>query len=91
MQQQLDAIVKHMSRSGILYRQAVGEFQRAFISSALRDCKGNISKAAPKLGLHRNTLSRAVAHLGLDLGALRASGRRPPGSVSPGYRAKASG
>ena len=42
---------------------------------------GNQSKAARELGMHRNTLSRTISELDLDLGELRNAARRPPRSV----------
>lgn len=50
------------------------------------ECNGNVSKAAPKLGLHRNTWTRAIAQLELDISAFRPSVRRPPASVTAAYR-----
>lgn len=90
MTDQLDSLIKQMFQRGILYREAVSEFQKAFIASALREDKGNLSKTAPRLGVHRNTLTRMIAQLGLDITAFRPSRRRPPGSVSAIYRQKIS-
>jgi Fis family transcriptional regulator, factor for inversion stimulation protein len=90
MTDELDALIKQMYQRGILYREAVGEFQKAFIASALREDKGNLSRTAPKLGVHRNTLTRMIAQLGLDISTFRPSKRRPPRSVSATYRRKIS-
>ncbi|MFZ3214099.1 MAG: helix-turn-helix domain-containing protein, partial [Terriglobales bacterium] len=57
---------------------AVREFRKAFIARVLRENKGNQSKTARELGMHRNTLSRTVSALGLDVRALRPGSRRPP-------------
>ena len=86
MSNELDSLVKQMYQKGILYREAVGEFQKAFLASALREHKGNVSKAAPLLGLHRNTLSRTLAQLKLDATEFRPARRRPPGSVTAASR-----
>ena len=90
MSDELDSLVKRMYQGGILYREAVREFQKAFISSALREHRGNLSKTAPRLGLHRNSLTRIVAQLGLRASAFRSSGRRPPGRVGAANRQKMS-
>jgi DNA-binding NtrC family response regulator len=90
MSDELDSLVRQMYERGILYREAVSEFQKAFMASALRDYKGNLSKAAPKLGVHRNTLTRMIAQLGLNISAFRSSGRRPPASVTAAYLKKIS-
>ena len=82
MPDELDSLVKQMHQRGIFYREAVSEFQKAFVASALREHKGNLSQAAPKLGIHRNTLTRTISQLRLDIAAFRSSARRPPGSVT---------
>jgi len=61
------------------YPEAVRELRKAFIATVLRENNGNQSKAARELGMHRNTLSRTVSALGLDVRALRPGSRRPPG------------
>lgn len=81
MADDLDALVKRMHQGGILYQEAVREFQKAFIASALREHRGNVSKTAPSLGLHRNSLSRIALRLGLKVSSFRSPKRRPPGSV----------
>ena len=81
MSDELESLVQQMYREGTLYHEAVSEFQKAFVAAVLRECRGNLSKAAPRLGLHRNTLSRTMAQLGLDVAGFRPSARRPPGSV----------
>ena len=70
------------------YLEALGEFKKAFVSAALRDNKGNISKAAPALGLHRNTLTRICIELQLDIRDFRPSSRRPPKSARAALVAK---
>jgi DNA-binding NtrC family response regulator len=86
MSDELDSLVKQMHQRGILYREAVREFQKVFIASALREHKGNLSSAAPKLGMHRNSLTRVISKLGLDIAAFRSPRRRPPASVTAANR-----
>ena len=81
MQERLDSLVLQMHRGGVLYQQALCEFKKAFVSAALRDNKGNVSKTAPALGLHRNTLARICFELQLDVRGFRQSSRRPPKSA----------
>jgi Fis family transcriptional regulator len=45
---------------GILYDDALHEFERRFISRALSHADGSLSRAAALLGIHRNTLTRKV-------------------------------
>jgi Fis family transcriptional regulator len=49
--------------------------------------RGNQCKAAEELGMHRNTLSRVMAELGLSLAEVRAGLKRPPRSERPVYSA----
>ena len=70
-----------MYKSGILYNEAVREFKKKFILAVLQENKGNQCKAARQLGMHRNTLSRTIAELGLEIKALRVGTRRPPRSA----------
>lgn len=80
MRGELDALINQMHNGGILYAEAVREFRKAFITTVLRENNGNQSKAARELGMHRNTLSRLVSVLELDVRALRPGSRRLPGS-----------
>jgi Fis family transcriptional regulator, factor for inversion stimulation protein len=80
-------LVLQMYKGGILYPEAVHAFKKAFITIALRENEGNLSRLAPKLGLHRNTLARTVAQLEVDVEALRPA-RRPPGKASSAYSKK---
>jgi DNA-binding NtrC family response regulator len=72
-----------MHKSGILYSEAVREFKRRFILNVLQDHNGNQCKAARELGMHRNTLSRTISELKLDVRTLRNGARRPPRSARP--------
>ena len=83
MKDQLEALILQMYRSGILYNEAVREFKKRFILTVLQENKGNQCKAARQLGMHRNTLSRTIAELDLDIKTLRSSARRPPRSARP--------
>jgi DNA-binding NtrC family response regulator len=80
---QLEALIMQMYRSGILYGEAVREFKKRFILMVLQENKGNQCKAARQLGMHRNTLSRTIAELELDIKSLRSGTRRPPRSARP--------
>lgn len=80
MKDQLEALVSQMYQSGILYSEAVREFRKRFILTVLEQNNGNQCKAARQLGMHRNTLSRTITELDLDVRAVRAGARRPPRS-----------
>jgi DNA-binding protein Fis len=55
-----------MVERGILFDEAVREFEKRFIKRVLDRTNGNQSRAAEVLGIHRNTLSRKVVQYKLD-------------------------
>jgi DNA-binding protein Fis len=63
---QLESLVAQMVEHDIVYEDAVAEFEKRFIRKVLEKANGNQSRAAKKLGIHRNTLSRKIGDLGLD-------------------------
>jgi len=63
---QLVSLVNLMVEQGIHYEDAVAEFEKRFIKQVLENNRGNQTKAAEALGIHRNTLSRKIEELGLD-------------------------
>ena len=84
MKDQLDALINQMVEKNIYFEEALAEFQSRFIKKVLENSKGNLSKAAKALGIHRNTLSRKIGTFGFDHRPKRrsrarrqASGRRP--------------
>jgi DNA-binding NtrC family response regulator len=63
---QLEGLVTQMVERGILFDEAVGEFEKRFIKRVLERTNGNQSRAAEVLGIHRNTLSRKMTAYRLD-------------------------
>jgi DNA-binding NtrC family response regulator len=72
-----------MHSSGLRYEAAVKEFKKQYLREVLVAHRGNQCKAAEELGMHRNTLSRAMAEMELDLAEVRATLKRPPRSERP--------
>ena len=83
MKDQLQTLVQNMYRSNILYSEAVREFKRCFIATVLEENKGNQCRAARQLGMHRNTLSRTLDELKINVREFRDGGRRPPRGARP--------
>ena len=83
MKDQLEALIMQMYKSNILYAEAVREFKKKFILTVLQENKGNQCRAARELDMHRNTLSRTIAELKIDVRQLRDGGKRPPRSARP--------
>lgn len=78
MKVQLEDLTRQMYRIGIKYSEAVREFQKTFILTVLQDQRANQCRAAARLGMHRNTLRRALYDLGLDIRLIRTAARRKP-------------
>ena len=66
-----------MVERGILFEDAVAEFEKHFILSVLKRTNGNLSKAAEELRIHRNTLSKKVEKFYQNGHMLGARHRRP--------------
>ena len=60
MKEQLDTLVGLMVDRGIHFDEAVNEFEKKFIKRVLDRSRGNQSRAARLLGIHRNTLCRKI-------------------------------
>ncbi len=66
MKDQLEGLVTQMVERGILFDEAVEEFEKRFIKRVLDRTNGNQSRAAQVLGIHRNTLSRKIGEYKLS-------------------------
>ena len=66
MKDQLESLVGLMVERGIHFDEAVNEFEKKFIKRVLDRSRGNQSRAAKLLGIHRNTLSRKIGLYKLD-------------------------
>ena len=75
MKDQLEGLVNQMVERGILFGEAVSEFEKRFIKRVLDRANGNQSRAAGILGIHRNTLSRKIEEYKLDSNAHRRHAR----------------
>lgn len=87
MKRELDSLVTQMHSSGMRYEDALREFKKQYLREVLTAHRGNQCKASEELGMHRNTLSRTMAELGLSLAEVRAGLKRPPRSERPVYSA----
>ena len=87
MRRELDSLVTQMHSSGVGYEEAVREFKKQYLREVLIAHRGNQCKAAEEMGMHRNTLSRTMAELGLELSEVRAGLKRPPRSERPVFSA----
>ena len=60
MKEKLEALVSEMIERHIYLDEALDEFEKRFIQTALSKTRGNQTKAAEVLGVHRNTLNRKI-------------------------------
>jgi DNA-binding NtrC family response regulator len=63
VRERLEELVAEMVDKGIRYQDAQREFDKRFISRVVQCCDGNLSRAADRLGIHRNTLGRKMQEL----------------------------
>ena len=66
MKQQLEALVTEMVDKGILFEDAKREFEKRFIARVLQRHRGNLSRAAQDLKIHRNTLGKKIGEYKLQ-------------------------
>ena len=88
MKSRLEALVTEMVERGILFEDAVAEFEKHFILSVLKRTNGNLSKAAEELRIHRNTLSKKVEKFYQNGHMLGARHRRPRAKQAAAARSK---
>ena len=62
----LEKVIDEMVSKGILWHEAGAQFEKLFIIRVLRQQRGNVSKTAEVMDLHRNTLSKKVRLYSLD-------------------------
>ena len=72
MKQQLEALVEEMVDRGIHFTDARQEFEKRFIAHVLQRNRGNLSRAARDLKMHRNTLGKKIEQYKLQRRAGRA-------------------
>jgi transcriptional regulator with PAS, ATPase and Fis domain len=60
VKQQLEALVIEMVDKGIRFSEAKREFEKRFITRVLQQHRGNLSRAAKDLRIHRNTLGKKL-------------------------------
>ena len=63
LRERVEILCTEMIDRGILYSEAMEQFERSFITEVMRRNDGNLIRTASRLGIHRNTLSKKVKHL----------------------------
>jgi DNA-binding NtrC family response regulator len=57
----LESLCIEMIDRGILFNEAVEQFEKCFITEVTRRSDGSLVHAAEALGIHRNTLTKRLA------------------------------
>jgi transcriptional regulator with PAS, ATPase and Fis domain len=60
LKERLEALCIEMIDKGILFSEAMDQFEKCFISEVMRRNEGSLIRTAAKLRIHRNTLSKKV-------------------------------
>jgi DNA-binding NtrC family response regulator len=60
LKERIEIICKEMVEKGILFPEAMSQFERCFITEVMHRNGGNLVKTATSLRIHRNTLSKKV-------------------------------
>ena len=60
MKDQLESLIIQLVERGVPFPAAAEEFEKKYIRRVLDQTRGNQSRAARLLGMHRNTLSRKI-------------------------------
>jgi Fis family transcriptional regulator, factor for inversion stimulation protein len=58
--ERLDRLVEEMVDRGVVFEDAMREFEKRFILRVLAKSDGSLTKSADLLGMHRNTLTRKM-------------------------------
>ena len=66
MKEKLESLVAELIERRIYLDEALSEFEKRFIQGALIKTRGNQTKAAQVLGVHRNTLNRKISQYKLN-------------------------
>jgi Fis family transcriptional regulator, factor for inversion stimulation protein len=67
VKQELESLVIEMVDKGIRFSEAKREFEKRFITRVVQQHKGNLSRAAKDLRIHRNTLGKKIQDYKLQL------------------------
>ena len=60
LKDRLETICIEMIDKGILYTEALEQFENCFIGEVVNRSEGHLMKAAEQLGIHRNTLAKRL-------------------------------
>ncbi len=62
LKERLEMLCTEMIEKGILFSEAMEQFEKCFIAEVMRRNDGSLIRTAASLRIHRNTLSKKVKH-----------------------------
>ena len=83
MKNEMEQLIDRMINGGILFEEALQEFEKQFIIKMLSRHNNNLSKASIALGIHRNTLSKRVEQYQNGNGAAAKAHHKPSKKRKP--------
>jgi len=60
LKERMERFCREAVDNGILFSEAVEQFERCFVAEAMRRNNDSITRTAGALGIHRNTLSKKL-------------------------------
>ncbi len=66
LNEHLRKVVDKLVSMGISLQESQDEVEKLFIQKILANCHGNRSRAARRLGMHRNTLNQRMEKYGMN-------------------------
>jgi Fis family transcriptional regulator, factor for inversion stimulation protein len=61
VKEKMEALIVQLIDQGLLLEEALSEFEKKYILKVLEKNRGNQTKTAQTLGIHRNTLTKKLA------------------------------
>ncbi len=87
----LQRLVTRMRKTGILYSEALRQFEKQFFLAGLNAAGWNHGRTAKALGMHRNTFIRNLRASNLTPEDIGGDQRRPPRGAGAVARSKLAG
>ena len=63
-----ESLIQEILSEPVSYTESVGRFRRRLVEEILRECGGNRTQAAKRLGMERSNLIKLIKRLGIEEG-----------------------
>ncbi len=61
LRDRMESVINELVKGNIMLDEAIAEFEKLYIKTALAKYSGHLSNTATALGIHRNTLAKRLA------------------------------